>query len=93
MALAIFEGIADHALHAFARVDVFLNRDLIRRALLEYAPGIDVNAFGVFAHHDEIDVPGLNSFQRAQRRIQKRTGRTLAYRSIRKRMPSRISWA
>ena len=40
VAFAIFEGIADHALHPFPRIDVFLYRNFIRRALLEDAAGI-----------------------------------------------------
>ncbi len=68
--LAIFKGIADHPLHALAGVDVFLHRDFVRRARLEHAAGIDVNAFGIFAHHDEINVPGFDAFQRAERRVQ-----------------------
>src|SRR5580704_5231521 len=35
VALTIFEGIADDALDTLARVDVLLNRDFIRRSLLE----------------------------------------------------------
>ena len=67
---AIFEGVADHPLHALAGVDVFLHGDLVRRALLEDAAGIDVDALGVFAHHDEINVLGLDAFQRTERRVQ-----------------------
>src|SRR5579863_6560470 len=40
VALAIFERVADDALHALARVDVFLNRNLIRRSLFEDAAGV-----------------------------------------------------
>ena len=67
---AIFKGVADDPLHALAGVDVFLHGDLVRRALLEDAAGIDVDALGIFADHDEIDVLGLDAFQRTERRIQ-----------------------
>src|SRR5579862_4998282 len=70
VAFAIFEGVADDSLNAFAGVDVFLHRDLIRRTLLEDATRVDVDPFGVFAHDYEIQVLGLDSFQRAERRIQ-----------------------
>ncbi len=70
VALAIFEGIADDALDALARVDVFLNRDLIRRALLEDSARIGVDALGVFADDDEIHILRLDAFQRTQRRIE-----------------------
>ncbi len=70
VAFAIFEGVADHALYTRSRVDVFLDCDLIRRALFEDAPGIDVRAFGVFADHDKVNVPGLDCFQRTQTRVQ-----------------------
>ena len=62
VAFGVFEGIADYPFHAFPRVDVFLHRDLVRRALFEYASGIGVNAFGIFADHNEVDVPGLDAF-------------------------------
>ena len=39
-------------------------------SLLEDASGIGVDAFGVFAKHDEVDIFGLDSFQRAQRGIE-----------------------
>ncbi len=72
--LAIFEGVADDALDAFARVDVFLGGDLVGRSLLEDAAGIGVNAFGVFAKHDEVDVFGLDSFQWTERGIEQAHG-------------------
>ena len=72
--LAIFEGVADDALDTFASVDVFLSCDLVRCSLLEDAAGIGVNAFSVFAEHDEIDILGLDTFQRTQRRIQQAHG-------------------
>ena len=67
---AIFEGIADHPLHALAGVDVLLHGHLVRRALFEDAAGIDVNALGIFAHYHEINVPWFDAFERAERRVQ-----------------------
>ena len=74
MPLAVFEGVADDALDAFAGVDVFLNRDLVGRALLENSAGIGVDAFGVFADDDEIHVLWLDAFQRAKRCIEQAHG-------------------
>ena len=70
MLLAILERVADNPLDALARVDVFLNRDLIGRALLEDSARIGVHAFRVFADHDEIHILRLDAFQRTQRRIE-----------------------
>src|ERR1019366_1281748 len=56
-------GVADDALDAFARVDVFLGGDFIGRTLLEDAAGVSVNAFRIFAEHYEVYVLGLDSFQ------------------------------
>src|SRR6267143_634555 len=56
MALAILKSVADHALHAFAGVDVLLHRDLIERAWLEDAACAHIDALSVLAHHDKIDV-------------------------------------
>src|SRR5690606_24414901 len=44
------------ALHALARVDVLLDRDLVGRALLEIAAHADVHALRILAEDDEIDV-------------------------------------
>src|ERR1700678_806993 len=54
VALTILEGVADDALPTFAGVDVLLNRDFIRRALLENPAGIGVDALGVLADDDKI---------------------------------------
>ena len=70
MALAILKCITDDALDAFARVDVFLCCDFVGCALLEDAARVRVNAFGVFAEHDEIHVLRLDSLQRTQRGIE-----------------------
>ena len=72
--LAIFEGVADDALDAFARVDVFLRGDFIGRSLLENAAGIGVDALRIFAEHDEVHVFGLDSLQRTQRGIEQAHG-------------------
>src|SRR5258708_15486635 len=74
MVLAVFERIADDALDTFSRIDVFLNGDLIRCALLENSAGIGVNAFRVFADHDKINILRLDAFQRAQGGIEQAHG-------------------
>ena len=60
---AIFESIPDHALDAFAGVDVLLHRNLIGRSRLKNPTGIHINAFSVFPHDNKIDVLGLDRFQ------------------------------
>ena len=67
---AILESIADDPLHALARIDVFLDGDFVGGAFFEDAAGITIDAFGVFADDDEIDVFRLDAFQRAERGIQ-----------------------
>src|SRR5271165_2609085 len=61
VALTIFKCIADDALHAFARIDVFLNRDLIRSALFENSSGIAVAAFRALADDHEIHIFRLDT--------------------------------
>ena len=90
---AVFEGVADHALHAFAGVYVFLDRNFVGSALLEVAADVDVNAFGVFAETTKSTSLGSTLFSGHNEAWSRRTGRTFAYRSILKRMPSRISLA
>ena len=68
------KGVADDAFDTLARVDVFLGRDLVGRVLLEHASRIGVNAFGIFAEHDEIHVFGLDSLQRTQGGIEQADG-------------------
>src|SRR5258707_8131400 len=90
---AVFEGVTDHSLYAFAGVDVFLHCDLVRRALLEYAAGVNVDA-SVFSRTTTKSMStGSIPFSGHSDASSRRTGRTLAYRSILKRMPSRISLA
>ena len=69
MRLAVFKGIADDALDALARVDVFLGGDLVGSSLLEDAAGIGINALGVFAEDDEVDVFRFDPLQWAERRV------------------------
>src|SRR5207245_10925116 len=52
--------------HSLTRFYLFLRGDLVWRALLEHASGIGVDALGVLADDDEVDVLGLDSFQRAE---------------------------
>jgi folate-binding protein YgfZ len=68
--LAILEGMADDTLSTLVRVDVFLDRDFVAGTLFEYAASIRVNAFGVFADDDEIDVLRLDILQGAERRVE-----------------------
>ena len=70
MRAAVFEGVADNALDAFAGIDVFLRGDLVGSSLLEDAASIGVNPLGVFAEDDEIDVLRFDSLQRAKCSIQ-----------------------
>src|SRR5437588_9276594 len=63
---AIFEGISDDALDTFARVYVFLDRDLLGSSLLEDAARIDVSTFGIFTNDDEVHIFRFNTFQRTQ---------------------------
>src|SRR5579872_5181199 len=50
------KAVADDALHAAARVDVFLYGDLLRIAAPELAAQAGVKPFGIFAKDDEVDV-------------------------------------
>src|ERR1700678_542124 len=68
--LAVFEGVADDAFDAFARVDVFLDRYLVRRALLEDSACVGVDAFRVLADHNEVHILWLDALQRTQRAIE-----------------------
>jgi hypothetical protein len=62
VALAVFEGVADDPLDSLSCIDVLLRGDFVGSSLLEGSAGIGVNAFGVFADHDEVDVFGLDAF-------------------------------
>ena len=53
------EGVPLDAFHAFARVDVLLDRDLVRGAALELAADAHVGSFGVFPNHHQIDGRGI----------------------------------
>ena len=54
--LRVLEAGADDALDALARVDVLVDGDLVGRAALELAADADVDALGVLAEDDEVDV-------------------------------------
>src|SRR5215471_19558946 len=54
--LAVFEGVTNDALYAFASVDVFLRGDLVGSSLFEDAARVGVNAFGVFAQNNKVNV-------------------------------------
>ena len=61
---------ANDALNALARVHVFLQGDFIGCVFLENAADADVQAFGIFAEHHEIDVARRAIAQRSERSIQ-----------------------
>src|ERR1700674_92567 len=69
IARAILKRVADDAFDALARVDVFLDCNFIRRSLLEHSSKVAVNALGVLANHNEIDVFWFDAFERTKRRI------------------------
>ena len=60
------ERVPDDAVHALVGVDLFLDRDLVVGAGLEAAADADVDAFGVLAEHDEVDVASAAVLQRAE---------------------------
>ena len=60
------ERMADDAVHALVGVDLFLDRDFVVGAGLEAAADADVDAFGVLAEHDEVDVLPAAILERAQ---------------------------
>src|SRR6266403_1138535 len=66
---AVLKRVADDALDTLARVDVFLDRNFVRRSLLEDASEVTVNALGVLANHHAIEVVWFDAFERAKRRI------------------------
>jgi hypothetical protein len=66
----VVEGEVNDALHALARVDVFLRGDFVGRAHLEVAAHVHVHAFGVLADDGEVDVVGRGVFQRAERGVE-----------------------
>src|SRR5579863_2455293 len=51
---AVFESVADDALDSLACVYIFLHGNFIGRTFLEDSAGIGVNAFRIFADHDEV---------------------------------------
>src|ERR1700722_13559578 len=52
----IFKRIANNPLHAFARIKIFLRRDLVRGSLLEESTHPHVKPLGVLAEDDEIHI-------------------------------------
>ena len=66
----VLKGEANDALHALARVDVLLRRDLVRRAHLEVAAHVHVHAFGVLADDGEVNVVGRRVLQRTERSVE-----------------------
>jgi folate-binding protein YgfZ len=66
----VLECEANDALHALTRIDVFLNRNFVGSSLLEYSARIGIDAFSVFADHNEVHVLRLNALQGAERIIE-----------------------
>ena len=60
------EGVADDPVHALVGVDLFLDRDLVVGPRLEAAADADVEAFGVLAEDDEVDVAAAAVLQRTE---------------------------
>ncbi len=52
------EGVPDDAMHTLVGVHLFLDRDLVVGSRLEAAADADIEALGVLAEHDEVDVLG-----------------------------------
>ena len=67
----VVEGVTDDALDAFAGVHVFLGGDFVGSSFLEEAAHADVEAFGVFAEDDELDVVGGDVAERGVARVEK----------------------
>src|SRR5437868_14639215 len=65
----IIESGSDDALDTFARVDLFLNGNLVRRAFLKVAAHEGVQAFGIFSKDDKINILFAAVFQRTQPRV------------------------
>src|SRR5437879_10710396 len=70
----IFKGVADDALDAAARVDVFLNGDFFGIAAPELPARSGIEPFGVFAKNDKANIVFAAIAQRRQRRIEQLDG-------------------
>ncbi len=68
------ERVPDDPMHALVGVDLFLNRDLVRRARLEAPADAGVQPLGVLAKHDEPHVGGAASLQRTQPLVEQDDG-------------------
>jgi hypothetical protein len=62
----VAERRADDALDAFARVDIFVDRDLVRAAAAQLAADARVDTLGILAKNYEIDVSGAAPAKRHQ---------------------------
>ena len=65
----VVEGGADDPLDPLAGVDLLLDGDLVRRALLEVAADVDVGPLGVLAEDHEVDVLLRPVLERAEPRV------------------------
>jgi len=70
MFTGVLESVANDSLHSPAGIDVFLHGDLVRGAALKLSSHANVEAFGILAEHDKVDIAcGPAIAQRGQRRI------------------------
>jgi hypothetical protein len=67
--------VLDDPPHAFVGVDLFLHGDLVVRAGLEATAHADVDALGVLAKDDEVDVGAGASLERAETIVEQTDGR------------------
>ena len=70
----VFEGVTDDALDAAARIDVFLDGDLVWIAAPELAACTGVKSFGILAKNDEANVVFAAIAQRSQRCVEQLHG-------------------
>ena len=68
----ILERVTDDPVNAFPGIDLFLDGDLVLGAGFEPAADAGIQAFGVLAEHDEADVSGPATLQRAEPLVEQR---------------------
>ena len=66
----VLEGMRDDPVHALVGVDVLLDGDLVLGPRLEPSADVDVDALGVLAEDDEVDVGWTTVLQGAQALVQ-----------------------
>ena len=73
-ALRELEGVADDAMDALVGVELFLDRDLVVGARLEAPADADVQALGVLAKDDEVDVGRAAVLERTETLVEQADG-------------------